>query len=76
MKYTRSKVRKALPETYGYILEELIYQYDETTTKNGYYQQIIEKIILLGEAKRFRNRISLSNPTSDYRSPTCYWGYL
>ena len=51
MKYTRSKVRKALPETYGYILEELIY--DETTTKNGYYQQIIEKIILLGEAKRF-----------------------
>lgn len=53
MKYTRSKVRKALPETYGYILEELIYQYDETTTKNGYYQQIIEKIILLGEAKRF-----------------------
>ncbi len=42
MKYTRSKVRKALPETYGYILEELIYQYDETTTKNGYYQQIIE----------------------------------
>ncbi len=33
MKYTRSKVRKALPETYGYILEELIYQYDETTTK-------------------------------------------
>ena len=44
MKYTRSKVRKALPETYGYILEELIYQYDETTTKNGYYQQIIEKL--------------------------------
>ena len=31
----------------------MIYQYDETTTKNGYYQQIIEKIILLGEAKRF-----------------------
>ena len=25
----------------------------KVTTKNGYYQQIIEKIILLGEAKRF-----------------------
>lgn len=53
MKYTRSKVRKALPETYGYILEELIYQYDETTTKDAYYNQIIEKIITLGEAPHF-----------------------
>ncbi|MBP2098112.1 fructose-bisphosphatase class III [Enterococcus rivorum] len=52
-KYTRSKVRKALPETYAYILEELIYQYDETTNKKAYYAQIIEKIIDLGQAERF-----------------------
>lgn len=52
-KYTRSKVRKALPETYAYILEELIYQYDETTDKKAYYKQIIQKIIELGEAERF-----------------------
>ncbi|GGC83715.1 fructose-1,6-bisphosphatase [Enterococcus wangshanyuanii] len=52
-KYTRSKVRKALPKTYAYILEELIYQYDETTDKKAYYRQIIQKIIDLGTAKRF-----------------------
>ncbi|WP_430601797.1 fructose-1,6-bisphosphatase III [Enterococcus sp. DIV0724b] len=52
-KYTRSKVRKALPKTYAYILEELIYQYDETTDKKAYYRQIIQKIIELDEAERF-----------------------
>ncbi|MGX7262392.1 fructose-bisphosphatase class III [Enterococcus crotali] len=52
-KYTRSKVRKALPKTYAYILEELIYQYDETTDKKAYYHQIINVIIELGEAERF-----------------------
>ncbi len=52
-KYTRSKVRKALPKTYAYILEELIYQYDETTNKKAYYRQIIKKIIELNEAERF-----------------------
>ncbi|MBO0439421.1 fructose-1,6-bisphosphatase [Candidatus Enterococcus ikei] len=52
-KYTRSKVRKALPKTYAYILEELIYQYDETTDKKAYYRQIIKKIIELDEAEYF-----------------------
>ena len=32
-KYTRSKVRKALPKQYAYILEELLYQYDQDTNK-------------------------------------------
>jgi fructose-1,6-bisphosphatase-3 len=53
MKYTRAKVRKALPEAYGYILEELIYPYDEKTTKNGYYQRIIDKIITTNQAAHF-----------------------
>jgi fructose-1,6-bisphosphatase-3 len=52
-KYTRSKVRKALPKTYAYILEELIYQYDEATDKKAYYQQIIKKIIALDTADHF-----------------------
>jgi fructose-1,6-bisphosphatase-3 len=52
-KYTRSKVRKALPKTYAYILEEMIYQYDEMTDKKAYYQQIIKKIIELEQAQRF-----------------------
>lgn len=52
-KYTRSKVRKALPQSYAYILEELIYPYDETTNKAEYYRQIIKKIIELNEAERF-----------------------
>ncbi|WP_321389020.1 fructose-1,6-bisphosphatase [uncultured Enterococcus sp.] len=52
-KYTRSKVRKALPEKYAYILEELIYPYDEEADKQEYYEQIIEKIIDLNEAEFF-----------------------
>lgn len=52
-KYTRSKVRKALPQSYAYILEELIYPYNETTDKAAYYRQIIKKIIELDEAEIF-----------------------
>lgn len=52
-KYTRSKVRKALPKKYAYILEELIYPYDEEADKQDYYEQIIEKIIDLDEAEFF-----------------------
>lgn len=52
-KYTRSKVRKALPEKYAYILEELIYPYDEEADKQDYYERIIEKIIDLEEAEFF-----------------------
>lgn len=57
-KYTRSKVRKALPKTYAYILEELIYPYDEETDKKNYYHQIIQKIIDLNEAEKFVNDLS------------------
>lgn len=52
-KYTRSKVRKALPENYAYILEELIYPYDEEADKEDYFKQIIEKIIGLQETEFF-----------------------
>lgn len=52
-KYTRSKVRKALPDNYAYILEELIYPYDEQADKESYYNQIIKKIIELQQSEFF-----------------------
>ena len=52
-KYTRSKVRKALPKSYAYILEELIYQYDEDHNKSKYYHTIFNTIIDLKLANHF-----------------------
>lgn len=46
-KYTRSKVRKSMPENYAYVLEELLYQYDEEGNKEEYYQRIFETLIEL-----------------------------
>ncbi|WP_071131676.1 fructose-bisphosphatase class III [Enterococcus timonensis] len=52
-KYSRSKVRKALPEKYAYILEELLTEIKKEASeqKNGYCQAIVEKIICLGQAE-------------------------
>lgn len=52
-KYTRSKVRKALPKDFSYILEELIYQQADVQNKEGYYNEIISCIISTGQAKAF-----------------------
>lgn len=52
-KYTRSKVRKALPKEFAYILEELLYQYDQEYNKAPYYAAIFEKIIALDLALFF-----------------------
>ena len=52
-KYTRSKVRKALPSSFAYILEELLYQYDADFNKEAYYQAIFDKIIELEAAPLF-----------------------
>ena len=58
-KYTRSKVRKALPKEFAYILEELIHEDGEGGNKQMYYQEIVETIIRLYQADRFI--ISISN---------------
>lgn len=50
-KYTRSKVRKSLPERFRYILEELLYQNYSTKDKEDYYNQIITDVIQLKQAK-------------------------
>lgn len=51
-KYTRSKLRKALPKQFVYIVEELLYKTDEYTNKKSYYEKIIQRIISLGQAEK------------------------
>lgn len=43
-KYTRSKVRKSLPEKFSYILDELIF-YDKVDNKEEYYDTIVNSIL-------------------------------
>ncbi|MBR2024095.1 MAG: fructose-1,6-bisphosphatase [Clostridia bacterium] len=52
-KYTRSKVRKALPREYQYIIDELINMPYQSITKTEYYSNIISGIIELGNADKF-----------------------
>lgn len=47
-KYTRSKVRKALPENFSYIIEELMTEDRDGVDKKAYYAAIIEAIIRTG----------------------------
>ena len=58
-KYTRSVVRKALPEGFGYIIDELLHSQDYEMDKNEYYKQIVETIIKIGRADAFI--IAMSN---------------
>ena len=52
-KYTRSKVRKALPKDFAYVIEELITERWDITDKESYYEQIICTIIDIGRAEEF-----------------------
>ena len=52
-KYTRAKVRKALPADYGYIIEELITEKPEVLDKEAYYEAIIQTILEIGSAENF-----------------------
>ncbi|HPF28582.1 MAG TPA: fructose-1,6-bisphosphatase [Lachnospiraceae bacterium] len=49
-KYTRSKVRKALPKDFAYVIEELITEKAEVQDKEAYYNEIIHTIIRIGRA--------------------------
>ena len=49
-KYTRSKVRKALPKDFSYVIEELITEKEEIQDKELYYNEIIHTIIRIGRA--------------------------
>mgnify|MGYP002612805473 FL=1 len=52
-KYTRSKVRKALPKDFVYVIEELITEKSGMTDKESYYNSIISTIIQIGRAEEF-----------------------
>ena len=53
-KYTRSKVRKAMPPDYAYILDELMHaQPDEDDNQVVYHQKILETMIALGSGDEF-----------------------
>ena len=50
-KYTRSKVRKALPKEYAYIIEELMTESNLSVDKKAYYSSIIDAVIRTGCAE-------------------------
>ncbi len=58
-KYTRSKVRKALPDSFRYIIEELVQEQEVLDSKKQYYKEIINTIIRTGRADDFV--VELSN---------------
>lgn len=49
-KYTRSKVRKAMPAEYAYIIEELMTESNLDVDKKAYYDGIIDAVIRTGSA--------------------------
>uniref|UniRef100_UPI0035A1B5FB fructose-bisphosphatase class III n=1 Tax=Jeotgalibaca porci TaxID=1868793 RepID=UPI0035A1B5FB len=51
-KYTRSKVRKALPPDYAYIIEELLFKDTIMSNKEHYYDKIINSVISLNRGKQ------------------------
>lgn len=57
-KYTRSKVRKALPPDFEYIIEELLHEQSGILNKKEYYSGIIKTIIEIERAKEFIIAIS------------------
>lgn len=52
-KYTRSKVRKAIPESFRYIIEELLHENEQEAMKQGYYRAIIVQLIEIRRADAF-----------------------
>lgn len=57
-KYTRSKIRKALPDSFNYVIEELITEKKEVLNKTAYYEEIINTIIEIGYADKFIEEMS------------------
>lgn len=51
-KYTRSKVRKAIPEDFSYIIEELLTGRPDVSDQEAYYNEIINSIIHTGQAHK------------------------
>ena len=52
-KYTRSKVNKALPKDFSYIIQELLHETESDPNKAAYFGQIIHTIISTRRADAF-----------------------
>ena len=52
-KYTRSKVRKSLPDDFSYIIQELLHEHADDKDKTDYVSAIIKTIISTGRADDF-----------------------
>lgn len=52
-KYTRSKVRKALPESFSYIIQELMHESEDDENKTAYVHTILQSIIKIGRSDAF-----------------------
>lgn len=52
-KYTRSKVNKALPRDFSYIIQELLHETEADPNKHAYFNQIISTIISTRRADAF-----------------------
>lgn len=50
-KYTRSKVRKSMPDDFAYLIEELITEKEEVNDKQAYYNEILQTVIRIGAAE-------------------------
>ncbi len=57
-KYTRSKVRKAMPKGFDYIIDELLHLQGCGPDKETYYKQIIKSIVELDRSDEFIVAIS------------------
>ena len=57
-KYTRSKVRKFLPEDFRYIIEELLHPDSTSPHKGEYYKSIVDNIVEIDRARVFIIEVS------------------
>jgi fructose-1,6-bisphosphatase-3 len=57
-KYTSSKVKKAMPVNFQYILQELLYERKDIVNKKEYIDGIVDTIISIGRARHFVIAIS------------------
>ena len=58
VKYTRSKVRKLLPPSFAYVIEELLHESSIEHDRSDYFNAIIESIIETGSAEDLLIQIS------------------
>ena len=58
VKYTRSKVRKLLPPSFAYVIEELLHESSIEHDRSDYFNAIIEGIIETGSAEDLLIQIS------------------